>query len=147
MLERLPAPPSPAILPSIFVPLSSCTVTVVSLPLVAVTLSTPLVATASAPSLGAMVTTAWDAEFATSPPFLPPSPLPLSEPPPPPPQAVSTSIAPSTSADSAAPPRPRPALADAPDIGCPFTVVISPQAAWDHQGRTPARPIRTLGDR
>ncbi|CAM5620012.1 hypothetical protein SCALM49S_09365 [Streptomyces californicus] len=100
----------------------------------------PLVATASAPSFGAMVTTACEAVVSpfSSPPagsFLSPaSALP--------PHAVtSISSAPSIRAESPVPPRRFPlAPADAPDIGCPFTVVFSPRTApAPAVARTPAR--------
>ena len=50
----------PVIFPSTVLPLASLTSTSVSLPLAALTLRAPLVSTALAPSLGAMVTTASD---------------------------------------------------------------------------------------
>ena len=116
-----PAPPS-TIFPSTGLPLVSATFTSVNLPLSAVIRRSPLVATPSAPSFGAMVTTAWDGLLVSALPESPPLPsLPAPEPPPPPPQAVASS--------RAAPSR-------APDIGRrPFTI-LSPLA----QGRSGPHP-------
>ncbi len=134
--------PSAAIRPSTAVPLESATVTVVSLPCWAVTLRTPLVATESAPSFGRIVTTAWEAAFSClAPPWASGPFAPSAEPPPP--QAVSTrSSAPAARAWNRTPPRrrPRPVVpTDAPDIGCPFTVVVSPRTARHRRGPTPVR--------
>lgn len=121
--------PSAAISPSTSLPLGSETFTVVSLPCVAPIFSAPLVATDSAPSSGAMATTACEAAvslFFALPAYPFPSPAPAS----PPPHAVtSNSSAPRTRARSPGPCRFPLAPADAPDIGCPFTVVVSPRTA------------------
>ncbi len=136
--------PSAAIFPSTAVPLESATVTVVSLPCWAVTLRAPLVATDSAPSFGRIVTTAWEAAFSClpSPWACGPRAPPVASPPPPP-QAVSTrSSAPAARARNRTPPRRRPlpvVPAGAPDIGCPFTVVVSPRTARQRHGPTPVR--------
>ncbi len=131
--------PSSAILPSTSLPLGSATFTVLSLPWAAETFSAPLVATSSAPSLGAIVTTACEALVSST--FAPACfPL-LSAAAPLPPHAVtSNSSAPSTSARRPWAPRPRRsplAPAHAPDIGCPFTVVVSPRTAWPRHGPHP----------
>ncbi len=129
--------PSAAISPATSLPLGSATFTVVSLPCVAPIFSAPLVATDSAPSFGAMVTTACEAVVSSF--FVPPAGLFLSPASALPPHAVtSNSSAPRTRARSPGPPRRFPlAPADAPDIGCPFTVVVSPRTAWPRHGPHP----------
>ncbi len=114
------APPS-VIFPAIVPPLAVLTSTCVNLPLVALTLSAPLVSTEVAPSFGAMATTATDCLLcALSAPLPLASPEPDPEPEPPPPHAVTVrSRAPSISAGTPLALRPR-ASTDAPDIGRTF---------------------------
>lgn len=127
--------PSFAISPAIFSPLSFSTVTSDSLPLAAVTLSAPLVATASAPCFGAMVTTASEGPVAAalseallSEPFPFSPPEPGSAPPPPPHAVTASSIR--TGSTARAPLRRRVrAPTDAPDIGRPFNSLFSPRTA------------------
>lgn len=133
-IDGVQVAPSPDISPAIFSPLSFSTVTSDSLPLAALTLRAPLVATSSAPFFGAMETTASEAlvaalsEAVLSEPFPLSSPEPVSEPPPPPHAVTASSIR--TGSTARAPLRRRVrAPTDAPDIGRPFNSLFSPRTA------------------
>ncbi len=115
-LGRHDAPP-PDIFPATSLPFGSVTLTDFSLPFLAVTASAPLVATPSAPSLGAIVTAACEAarSLPAFPDAFPPS---ASSPP----HAVtSSSIEPSSSASTPPLPCGRRRRAGSPAIGCTVT--------------------------